>query len=88
MVASGLVMESDCQLNHTLDVQTEMPTRGPVARQGAPDVFESFMSVEKMGAIEEVEASLEVLVVGRHGHNEQAPSDCVTLSDNLHVFIG
>jgi len=64
-------MEGDRQLNHTLDVETEdveteMATRRPVARQGAPNVFESFMSVEEMGAVEEVEASLEVLVVLAH----------------------
>jgi hypothetical protein len=53
MIASGLVMKSDRQLNHTLDMQTEMPTRGEVARHGAPDVFENFMRVEKVGAVEE-----------------------------------
>jgi predicted ABC-type transport system involved in lysophospholipase L1 biosynthesis ATPase subunit len=53
-----------------LDVQTEMPTQGPVARQGAPDVFESFMSVEEMGAVEEVEASLELVQkAARQGHS-------------------
>jgi hypothetical protein len=71
-----------------LDVETEMATRGPVTRQEAPDVFESFMSVEKMGAVEEIEAGGEVVVVRRHGHKGQAPSDCVILFDNLHVFIG
>jgi len=53
MVASGLVMKSDRQLNQTLEVQTEMPARGAVTRHGAPDVFENFMSVEKVGAVEE-----------------------------------
>jgi hypothetical protein len=53
MVAFGLVMKSHRQLNQTLDMQTEMPTRGEVARHGAPDVFENFMSVEKVGAVEE-----------------------------------
>jgi hypothetical protein len=53
MVASGLVMKGNRQLNHTLEVQTEMPTRAAVGRHGAPDVFENFMSVEKVGAVEE-----------------------------------
>jgi hypothetical protein len=50
-------MEGDSQLNHTLDVQTEMPTQGLVARQRAPDVFEGFMSVEEMGAVEQIDTS-------------------------------
>jgi len=49
VVASGLVMKSDRQLNHTL----EMPTRGSVAGQRAPDIFENFVSVEEVGAVEE-----------------------------------
>ena len=56
-VASGLMMESDGQLNQTLDVEPEMPTQGPVARQRAPNVFESFMSVEEMGAVEQIDTS-------------------------------
>jgi hypothetical protein len=64
MVACGRVMKSDRQLNHPL----EMPTRGSVAGQRAPDVFENFMSVEKVGAVEQVEASVEVLVVERLVH--------------------
>ena len=53
MVAFGLVMESDRQLNQTLDMLTEMPTRGTVARHRVPDVFENLMRVEKVGAVEE-----------------------------------
>jgi len=52
MVAFGLVMKSDRQLNHALDMQTQMPTRGPVAGQRAPDVFENLMSAEKVGVVE------------------------------------
>src|SRR4029077_15832714 len=48
MVAFGLVMKGDRQLNHALQV----PAQGPVAGQRAPDVFENFVRVEKVGAIE------------------------------------
>ena len=58
LVAFGLVMKSDRQLNHALDMQPEMPTRGEVARQRAPDVFENFMRVEKVGAIEKTDTSV------------------------------
>src|ERR1035441_5350408 len=41
-----------------------------LSRQRAPDVFESFMSVEEMGAVEEVEASLELVQkAARQGHS-------------------
>lgn len=57
-------MKSDRQLDHALDMQPEMPVRGRVAgldfgliarsiaRYGAPDVFENFMGVEKVPAVE------------------------------------
>jgi hypothetical protein len=65
-------MKGNRQLNHPLDMQTEMPARGLVAghsaRYRAPDVFENFMSVEEVGAVEQIEAPVELLVVGWHGH--------------------
>jgi hypothetical protein len=68
MVAGGRMMESDRQLNHAL----KMPPQRLVARHGAPDVLKNFMSVKKMGAVEEIESLVEVLIVivmvGRHGH--------------------
>ena len=64
MVAFGLVMKSDRQLNHALQV----PAQGPVARQRAPDVFENFVRVEKVGAIEQIETSVELCLVEQRGH--------------------
>ena len=83
MVAFGLVMKSDRQLNHAL----QMPTQGPVARQRTPDVFENFMSVEKMGSVEQIETSSEIPGIVRHGHSGLGPDDHSTLPDNLHVSI-
>jgi hypothetical protein len=74
MVAFGLVMKSDRQLNHALDMQPEMPTRGEVARQRTPDVFENFMRVEKVGAVEQIETSVELRFVGQRGHSGPASS--------------
>ena len=68
MVAFGLVMKGDCQLNHALQV----PAQGPVARQRAPDVFENFMRVEKVGAVEQIETSVELCLVGQRGHSRLA----------------
>ena len=34
-------------------MQTEVPTRGAVAGQRAPEVFEHLMRVERVGAVEE-----------------------------------
>lgn len=71
-VAFGLVMKSYRQLNQTLDMQAEMPARGPVAGQRSPDVLENFMSVEELLGIEQIEEqiepSVEVCMAGRHGH--------------------
>jgi hypothetical protein len=59
-------MKSDRQLNHTLDMQTEMPARGIIAgliaRYRAPDVFEDFMCVKKVGAVEQIDTSVDVAV--------------------------
>ena len=74
MVAFGLVMKSYRQLNHALDMQPEMPTRGEVARQRTPDVFENFMRVEKVGAVEQTETSVELCLVGQRGHSRPASS--------------
>ena len=74
MVAFGLVMKSDRQLNHALDMQPEMLTRGEVARQRTPDVFENFMRVEKGLAVEQIETSVELRLVGQRGHSRLASS--------------
>jgi hypothetical protein len=59
-------MKSDRQLNHTLEMQTKMPARGIIAglaaRYRAPDVFENFMCVEKVGAVEQIDTSVDVSV--------------------------
>src|SRR5260221_11079871 len=72
-VAGGRVMKSDRQLNHTLEMQTEMPTRGtaagPIARCRAPDVFENFVRVEKVGALEQADTSLYICVIKRQVFN-------------------
>jgi hypothetical protein len=91
MVASGLMMKSDRQLNHTLYMLPEIPRRrpvaGPISIQGAPDVFERFMSVEKVGSVEQIEASVEVPAVGQDSHSGWAFTDCGTQDDNLHVSV-
>lgn len=58
-------MKSYRQLNHTLDMLAEMTARWPVARDRERDVFEHLMSVEEVGAVEQIKASVEVLLVGR-----------------------
>jgi hypothetical protein len=70
-VASGHMMESDRQLNHTLEVQAERPTQGagPIARDRAPHVFESFMRVEEPGAVEQTDTAVDLCIV-EHGFNE------------------
>jgi hypothetical protein len=46
-------------------MQTE--TRGlfarPISIQGAPDVLENFMSVEKVGPVEQIKTSIEISTV-------------------------
>src|SRR5260221_96531 len=70
-VPGGRVMKSDRQLNHTLKMQTEMPTRGtaagPIARYRAPDVFENFMRGEKVGAVEQPDTSYYLCLVVERG---------------------
>ena len=76
-VALGLMMKSDRQLNHTLDMQTEMrtetPTRGAVvkiiARYRAPNVFENLMRVEEVGVVEQIDTPVDLCVVERHGYS-------------------
>src|SRR6266849_703119 len=82
-VALGLMMKGDRQLNQTLEVQTEMAGARAIARYRAPDVFENFMSVEEVGVVEQVDTSVDLCVVVRHGYNGLASTDCTTLFDNL-----
>jgi hypothetical protein len=93
-IALGFVMEGDCQLNQTLHVQTAVAIRRAVARQRAPDVLQNFVSVEEMGSVEKIEASLEapMIKVKRNGHSRLASADYVVrqstcfhrLIDDLH----
>jgi len=66
MVPLGLMVKSNRQLNHTL----EMPPHRHVAGNGVPDVLKNFMSVKKMGVVKKTEAPLEILaiIVERHRH--------------------
>jgi hypothetical protein len=41
-----------------------MSAHSLVVGQRSPDVFENFMSVEKVGAIKEIDTSVEVPLVG------------------------
>jgi hypothetical protein len=52
-VSSGLVIKSDGQLHHPLDMQAELPVRRRVPGQGAPDVLENLVRVEKVAAVEQ-----------------------------------
>ena len=70
-IARGVVMKSDRQLNQPLYVLSEMPARGPVARQRAPDVFENFMSVEKVSLVEKIDALVELPAVGWYRQADQ-----------------
>jgi len=49
-------------------MKTETSSRRAVARQSPPDVFENFVGVEELGMVEQIEASLQILVVKRDGH--------------------
>ena len=53
MVAFGLVMKSDRQLNHTLEV----PAQRAMLRRLTPSVFEDLVGVEEAGGVEEGEAT-------------------------------
>ena len=57
MVAFGLVMKSDRQLNHTLEV----PAQRAMLRRLTPSVFEDLVGVEEAGGVEEGEAAYEVV---------------------------
>ena len=81
-VAFGLVMKSDRQLNQTLQV----PAQGPVGKR-TPDVFENFMRVKKVGAVEQIETFVEFLVAWQSGHSGLAQTVYSTLADDLHVSI-
>jgi hypothetical protein len=53
MVAFRLVMKSNGQLNHTLEV----PAQGTMTGRLTPGVFEDFVGVEEAGGVEEGEAT-------------------------------
>ena len=55
MVALGLVMKSDRQLNHTLEV----PAQGTMTGRLTPGVFEDLVGVEKASSIEQRQAVLQ-----------------------------
>lgn len=57
-VGSRLVVEGHGKLNQSL----KMAARWQVARHFTPGVFESFVGVEKVAAIEEFEAALRVRI--------------------------
>ena len=57
MVAFGLVMKSDRQLNHTLEV----PAQRAMLRRLTPSVFEDLVGVEKAPSIEQHQAVLEIV---------------------------
>jgi hypothetical protein len=63
-VAGGLMMKSDGQLHHAL----EMPPQRPVGRHFAPDILENLMRVKKERSVEQIEPLFELPVTGRHGH--------------------
>ena len=70
------------ELNQTLQV----PAQGPVGKR-TPDVFENFMRVKKVGAVEQIETFVEFLVAWQSGHSGLARTVHSTLPDNLHVSI-
>jgi hypothetical protein len=65
MVASGLVMKGDRQLNHTLEV----PAQGTMTGSLTPGVLENLVGVEKVCAVEQIKASAKAPLVGCDGHN-------------------
>jgi hypothetical protein len=67
MIAGGLVVKSYRELHQALEV----PTDGLVLGQGAPDVFENFMSLEELGAVEERDAVGEALGIDCAVHSVQ-----------------
>jgi hypothetical protein len=85
IVAFGVVMKSDRQLNHTLEVPARRAMKGCLA----PDVFEDFVGVEKVGAVEQIETSVELCLVVRNGHTGQPPAItllCQLLCLTIYVF--
>lgn len=64
-IARRIVVESNRQLNQSLD----MPSRWLIARQAAPDVFESLMRLEKLGSIEEAQPWLYFCAEARRFHS-------------------
>lgn len=68
------MMKSDCQLDHSLQVQPQRLT----TRHRAPDVLKNFMRVKKVSAIKKIEAPVEIraVTVGPHRHLELCVSPC------------
>jgi len=62
MVALRLVMKRNRELNESLHMPAQFPLTGFVARHGTPEVFHGLMRREEMTAIEQAEATMEVLV--------------------------
>jgi hypothetical protein len=52
-----------------------------------PSVFEGFMGVEKMGAVEQTDTAVDLCVVELHGLNEFGLYQLYDLSPDLHVSI-
>jgi hypothetical protein len=57
MVAFGVVMKSDRQLNYTLQVPAQRTMTGRLT----PGVFEDLVGVEEVGGVEEGDATKEVV---------------------------
>jgi hypothetical protein len=86
MVAGGLMMKSDRQLNHALDVKPKMAPQRLVARDGAPGVLENFMGVIEMGVVEESDAVVEISAHSRDVHRRLTRL-LAPLSLTIFIFI-
>ena len=58
------MVKRDRQLHYSL----KMEPQRRFSRYGAPEIFENLMSVEKVRAVEEVEACFEVRILQSHDH--------------------
>ncbi len=56
MISPRFMMKSDRQLHHAL----EMTAQGLVPRHRAPDVLQNFVSIKKVGAIKEIDTTVNV----------------------------
>jgi hypothetical protein len=59
------VVEADGELHQSL----QMLFRGIQTGKGAPEVFEGFVGLKKLCAVEEVDAPIEILIVSQRAHN-------------------